>query len=404
MIITVCALLLMDPVFSQNKVLSEPAVFPEPYETKSVVNNSQVIGWKDGKMPIAPAGFTVKKFAEGFENPRWIYVSATGDIFISEASTGAKSADRITLLKDENKDGIYEVREEFLTHLNKPFGMLIMGSYFYVANTDALMRYPYTSNQKFITASGEKILELPAGGYNNHWTRNIIASADGKKILVSVGSGSNVGENGMDKEVRRANILEVDPAGKGERIIASGLRNPVAMDFEPTTKTLWTAVNERDELGDELVPDYITSVKEGGFYGWPYSYFGQHEDPRLKGQRPDLVQRAIVPDIAVGSHTASLGMVFYTSKAFPEKYHNGVFVAQHGSWNRSTLSGYKVLFIPFKNGKAAGKPEDFLTGFIADAAKSKVYGRPVCIALLPDGSLLLSDDSSNTLWQISANK
>lgn len=377
---------------------------PQPYASKSVVNNSQVIGWKDGKKPVAPAGFTVNKFAEGFQNPRWIYVAPNGDVFISEASTTARSADKITLLKDENKDGIYEVREEFLSQLNKPFGMLIMGNYFYVANTDALIRYPYKPGEKFIKTSGEKILDLPAGGYNNHWTRNIIASADGKKILISVGSGSNVGENGMDKEVRRANILEVDPNGKGERIIASGLRNPVGMDYAPGTNTLWTAVNERDELGDNLVPDYITSVKEGGFYGWPYSYFGQNEDPRLKGQRPDLVKKAIVPDVAVGSHTASLGLTFYKAKAFPEKYHNGVFVAQHGSWNRSVLSGYKILFIPFKNGRVAGEAEDFLTGFIADAAKSKVYGRPVCVAVLPDGSLLVSDDSSNTLWQITSQK
>lgn len=377
---------------------------PQPYATKSVVNNSQVIGWKDGRKPIAPAGFSVRKFAEGFQNPRWIYVAPNGDVFISEASTNAKSADKIVILKDENKDGIYEVREDFLTQLNKPFGMLIMGNYFYVANTDALLRYPYTPGEKFIKTSAEKIVDLPAGGYNNHWTRNIIASADGKKILISVGSGSNVAENGIDKEIRRANILEVGPDGKGERIVATGLRNPVGMDYAPGTSVLWTAVNERDELGDNLVPDYITSVKDGGFYGWPYSYFGQNEDPRLKGQRPDLVKKAIVPDIPVGSHTASLGLAFYKAKAFPEKYHNGVFVAQHGSWNRSTLSGYKVLFIPFKNGKAVGKPEDFLTGFIADAEKSKVYGRPVCVAVLPDGSLLVSDDSSNTLWQITSDK
>jgi glucose/arabinose dehydrogenase len=376
---------------------------PAPYATKSVEKQSEVIGWKNENTPKVPPGFIVKKFADGLENPRWIYVGKNGDVFISEASTW-KSANRITIFKDENKDGTYETREQFLSGLNRPFGMLIMGNYFYVANTDGLIRYPYSEGQKKITASGEKILELPAGGYNNHWTRNIIASADGKKILITVGSGSNVGENGMDKEVRRANILEVDPNGKGERIVASGLRNPVAMDFAPGTTTLWTAVNERDELGDNLVPDYITSVKEGGFYGWPYSYFGQNEDPRMKGQRPDLVKKAIVPDIPVGSHTASLGMAFYKAKTFPEKYHNGVFVAQHGSWNRSTLSGYKVIFIPFKNGKSSGKPEDFLTGFVADEATAKVYGRPVCVVVLPDGSLLVSDDSSNTLWQITAEK
>lgn len=384
---------------------SDPQLkFPAPYATKSVVNTCQVIGWKDEKKPLAPPGFQVTKFADGFQNPRWIYVAPNGDLFISEASTGRNSADRIILMRDENKDGVYEIRETFLSQLNRPFGMLVMGNYFYVANTDALLRFPYKPGDKSIKVPGEKILDLPAGGYNNHWTRNIIASADGKKILVSVGSGSNVGENGMDKEVRRACILEVDANGKGERIVASGLRNPVGMDFAPQSNTLWTAVNERDELGDNLVPDYITSVKEGGFYGWPYSYFGQHEDPRLKGQRPDLVKKSIVPDIAVGSHTASLGLTFYKASKFPEKYHNGIFVAQHGSWNRSVLSGYKVLFIPFKNGKVSGIPEDFLTGFIADAARSKVYGRPVCVVVLPDGSLLVSDDSSNTLWQITTTK
>ena len=384
---------------------SDPQLrLPQPYATKSVVNKSQVIGWKDGKTPLAPSGFQVNKFADGFQNPRWIYVAPNGDLFISEASTRGNSADRITIMKDENKDGSYEVRGEFLSQLNRPFGMLILGNYFYVANTDALVRYPYSPGERSVKGKGEKILDLPAGGYNNHWTRNIIASADGKKILISVGSGSNVGENGMDKEIRRANILEVDPDGKGERIIASGLRNPVGMDFEPRTQTLWTAVNERDELGDDLVPDYITSVKDGGFYGWPYSYFGQHEDPRLKGQRPDLVKKAIVPDVPIGSHTASLGLAFYKAKAFPAKYHDGVFVAQHGSWNRSVLSGYKVMFVPFKNGNVSGIPEDFLTGFIADAEKSTVYGRPVCVALLPDGSLLISDDASNTLWQITSAK
>ena len=377
---------------------------PLPYATKSVDNASQVIGWKDGQLPQAPEGFKVSKFADGFNNPRWIYIGPNGDVFVSEAATRPTSANRITVLRDENKDGVFEVRETFLNGLNRPFGMLIMGNYFYVANTDGLIRFPYTLGQKKITDKGQKILELPAGGYNNHWTRNIIASADGKKILVSVGSGSNVGENGMDKEVRRADILEIDPDGKEEKIYASGLRNPVGMDFAPGTNVLWTAVNERDELGDDLVPDYITSVKPGGFYGWPYSYFGQHEDPRLKGQRPDLVKQAIIPDIAVGSHTASLGLAFYKAKAFPEKYRNGVFVAQHGSWNRSQLSGYKVLFIPFINGKQNGKPEDFLTGFIADEKTSKVYGRPVCIAVLPDGSLLVSDDASNVIWQITSEK
>jgi glucose/arabinose dehydrogenase len=254
-----------------------------------------------------------------------------------------------------------------------------------------------------ITSAGEKILELPAGGYNNHWTRNLIASKDGSKIYVSVGSGSNVAEHGMENEIRRADILEINPDGTGERIFAGGLRNPVGMDWEPQTGALWTAVNERDGLGDELVPDYITSVKDGGFYGWPFAYFGQNEDPRLKGQRPDLVQKTLVPDVPVGAHTASLGIVFYTGTAFPKKYAGGAFVGQHGSWNRSQFSGYKVIFVPFANGKPS-QPEDFLTGFIADENKSEVYGRPVGVATLNDGSILVSDDSGNTIWRISVKK
>lgn len=395
---------------------------PEPFSTKSVKNFSKVIGWEAGKTPVAPTGFTVTKYADGLQNPRWIYVAPNGDIFIAEANTepkGAKkvaakvsgkaksqnlgeSANRITLLRDTNKDGKPEVRETFLTGLNQPLGMLVLNNSFYVANTDGLWQFPYKQGQTAITEKGKKILELPAGGYNNHWTRNIIANEDGSKIYISVGSASNVAEHGMEEEVRRANILEINPDGTRERIFASGLRNPVGMDWAPGTQTLWTAVNERDELGDDLVPDYITSVKDGGFYGWPYAYFGANEDPRLKGQAPDLVKKTIVPDVAVGAHTASLGLAFYDQKAFPEKYHNGAFIGQHGSWNRSELSGYKVVFVPFKNGKSAGQPEDFLNGFIADKDKQEVYGRPVGIQVLPDGALLVADDASNTLWRVSA--
>jgi glucose/arabinose dehydrogenase len=280
----------------------------------------------------------------------------------------------------------------------------VLGGHFYVANTDALIQYPYKAGQTVISETGKKILDLPAGGYNNHWTRNIIASPDGKKIMISVGSGSNNGENGMDKEIRRANILEINPDGTGEKVYASGLRNPVGMDYYPGTTTLWTVVNERDELGDDLVPDYLTNVKRDGFYGWPYAYFGANEDPRMKGQRPDLVKKTIVPDVDLGSHTASLGLTFYDHKAFPEKYQTGAFIGQHGSWNRSELSGYKVVFIPFKDGKPSGKPEDFLTGFIDDEKKSRVHGRPVGVTVLADGSLLVADDSSNTIWQVSVAK
>lgn len=402
---------------------SEAVNLPAPYTTKSAVHYSNVVGWADGKTPQAPAGFTVTEYARDLKSPRWIYVADNGDVFVAESNTEPKtvkkkvvsavsgqsksqpsgeSANRITLLRDTNKDGKPEVREAFLTGLNQPFGMLVLGNSFYAANTDGLMQFPYKEGQTKLTVPGKKILELPAGGYNNHWTRNLLASPDGKKIYISVGSGSNVGENGMEHEVRRANILEINPDGSGERIFASGLRNPVGMDWQPTTKTLYTAVNERDELGDDLVPDYLTSVKEGAFYGWPYSYFGQNEDPRRKDERPDLVKKAVMPDVPLGSHTASLGLAFYDGTAFPEKYRNGAFIGQHGSWNRSEFSGYKVMFVPFNDGKP-GKPEDFLTGFVAGKDKD-VYGRPVGVAVLPDGSMLVADDAAGRIWRVAAAK
>ncbi|MCK7554341.1 sorbosone dehydrogenase family protein [Chitinophaga sedimenti] len=395
-----------------------------PAPSKSMNKFSKVIGWESGKTPVAPEGFTVAKFADGFNNPRWIYVMPNGDILVAEASTKPKvkekmaavasgkaksqnlgnSADRITLLRDTNGDGVPDSRNTFLANLNQPFGMLMLHSNFYVANTDGLLMYPYKENANTISGEGKKILELPAGGYNNHWTRNLLAAKDGKHIYVSVGSGSNVAEHGLENEVRRANILEINPDGTGERVYASGLRNPVGMDWAPGSNVLWTAVNERDELGDELVPDYITGVKEGGFYGWPYSYFGQHADPRMKGDGKDLVAKAIVPDVPLGAHTASLGLAFYTGEAFPDKYQNGAFVGQHGSRNRSALSGYKVVFVPFSGGKPSGEPEDFLTGFIADNDKGEVYGRPVGVAVAKDGSLLVADDASNTIWRVTYKK
>lgn len=374
---------------------------PPPYATESKTNNSKVIGWPKDKTPKAQEGFIVTKFADGFENPRWTYIAPNQDIFVVESGTRT-SKNQITVLRDKDKDGKFETREVFIKNLNKPFGMLVLKDFFYIANTDGLYRYPYKNNPLKLETKGEKILELPAGGYNNHWTRNLLASPDGSKIYVSVGSGSNVGENGMDKEVRRAAILEINPDGTGEKIFASGIRNPVGMDWNPANKELWTAVNERDELGDDLVPDYITSVKKDGFYGWPYSYFGSIPDPRLKGERKDLVEKAIVPDVPVGAHTASLGLAFYTKDAFPAKYKNGAFVGQHGSWNRAKISGYKVIFVPFKDGKPSGKPEDFLTGFISDENKAEVYGRPVAVTVMNDGSLLVNDDSGNTIWKVTA--
>lgn len=374
-------------------------VLPPPFYSESVRKFSKVLDWGDRK-PLAPDGFKVEKFADGFEHPRNTYIAPNNDIFVVESNT-ENSANRITVLRDNDGDAVPDEREIFLEGLNQPYGMLILNDYFYVANTDGLYRYPYEEGQLKLESKGEKILELPAGGYNNHWTRNLISNEDGSKIYISVGSASNAGEFGMETEIRRANILEINPDGTGEEIYAAGLRNPVGMDWNPETGELWTAVNERDKLGNNLVPDYITSVQENGWYGWPYSYYGDIKDPRWEDDpHNDLVEKAIVPDVPVGPHTASLGLKFYTANQFPEKYKNGAFVGQHGSWNRADFSGYKIAFVPFEDGKP-GIPEDFLTGFIASEANSEVYGRPVAVSILPDGSLLVNDDDSNTIWRVS---
>lgn len=423
-LISLTALLAVSHIgLSQNKVKID--TLPLPFATKSKMNFSNAVGWKDEEKPTAPAGFTVTKYADGFENPRWMYVTPNGDVLVAEANSNhtliekiggpligasksnnlSNSADRISLLRDTNKDGIPDTRTVFMTkrnELNQPFGMLVIGDYLYVANTDAVLRFKYKSGQTEIVDKGERIVELSSGKHPRHWTRNLVANADNTKIYISVGSKSNVAEDGIAEEEGRAQIIETNLDGSGKRIYASGLRNPVGMGFAPGTNTLWTAVNERDELGDNLVPDYLTSVKEGGFYGWPYSYFGQHEDPRVTEKRPDLVAKAIVPEVALGSHTASLGLAFCTKKSFPKKYQNGVFIAQHGSWNRTLLSGYRVIFVPFEDGKPAGKPEDFLTGFIITSDK-KVHGRPVGVTEMLDGSLLVTDDVCNTIWRVSAN-
>ncbi len=396
---------------------------PAPYQTKSTTLNSNVVGWSKGKTPVAPAGFKVRKFAGALNNPRNIYVAPNGDIFVAEANTevsGIKkvaadlsgksksqklteSGNRIVLLRDENGDGSADTRSVFLTGLNQPFGMLVLNGWFYVANTDGLWRFPYKTGDTRIIGKGTQLTELPAGGYNNHWTRNLIANATGTKIYISVGSASNVAEHGLQEEVSRAAILEINPDGSGKRVYAGGLRNPVGMSFQPGTGTLWTAVNERDDLGDELVPDYLTSVKEGGFYGWPLAYYGPHADPSYKGPvDKELINRAIVPDVALGAHTASLGLTFYNAKKFPIRYQNGAFIGHHGSWNRSQLAGYKVVFVPFVNGKP-GMPEDFLTGFIVTPGKKDVHGRPVGVTVAKDGSLLVADDVGNCIWQVLPN-
>ncbi|MPT32021.1 MAG: sorbosone dehydrogenase family protein [Chryseobacterium sp.] len=397
---------------------------PAPDEKGAKNKFSNVIGWPKDKTPIAPEGFTVTRFADGIKSPRNMIQAENGDIFVvlsnsersakvkiindisgkSDAEVGGRSANRIILYRDANKDGIPESSSVFLSNLNQPYGMLIIKDKFYVANTDGLYVYPYKVGETKITESGKKIVSLPAGGYNNHWTRNLITNRDQSKIYISVGSGSNVGENGMENEVRRANILEINLDGSGEKIFAAGLRNPVGMSWNPVTGQLWTVVNERDELGDELVPDYLTSVKQDAFYGWPYAYFGKNEDPRRKGEKPDLVAKTIVPDVPLGSHTASLGLTFYTGNQFPESYKNGAFIGQHGSWNRSSLVGYQVAYVPFKNGKATGPYQPFLTGFIADEAKGDVYGRPVGVLQIADGSLLVADDVSGIVWRVAYNK
>jgi glucose/arabinose dehydrogenase len=391
------------PADTASTASGQEVTLPPPFDTRSVKNHPKVVGWPQGKKPTAPAGFTVEKFADGLKSPRWLYVLPNGDVLAALADK--RSSPNLILLFHLSEGGAAPRRDTFLSHLNKPFGMLVLNNYFYVANTDAVWRYPYTTGQSKITGPGQSILTVPPAGYNNHWTRNIISNATGTKLYISVGSGSNNAEHGIKFEDHRANILESNPDGSGERVYASGLRNPIGMGWAPGTSTLWASVNERDELGDDLVPDYLTHVEDGGFYGWPYSYFGQHVDPRIPvdKQKPELVKRAIVPDVPLGAHTASIGLAFYTGNSFPAKFKAGAFIGQHGSWNRSQLAGYKVVFVPFSNGKPSGPPEDFLTGFIADPAKSEVYGRPVGLAILADGSLLVADDMGGAIWRVRAN-
>jgi glucose/arabinose dehydrogenase len=380
---------------------ADQLVLPPPYATRGVAKPPRIVNWPAGKLPAAPAGFEVSLFADELENPRKIYVLPNGDVLVVE-SLRRDGDSRVFLFRDTNKDGKPDLRHVFLRGLNRAFGMALIGSRFYVGNTDGVVVFPYSTGDTRIRRQGEKILPLPSGG---HYTRNIIADATGEKIYVAVGSATNVDEQKVDeKDSRRAAILQINRDGSGMSVFASGLRNPVGMDWEPQSKTLWTVVNERDMLGDELVPDYLTSVRQGAFYGWPYSYFGQNEDPRKKGERPDLVAKAIKPDYALGSHVAPLGLVFYGGASFPQRYRGGAFIGMHGSWNRSNLVGYKVAFVPFQNGKPSGPIEDFLTDFIANPKSSDVYGRPVGVAVWNDGSLLVSDDGSGKVWRVSAKK
>ncbi len=392
------------------------------------VKVSEVVGWSNDAKPRAPAGFTVQPFATGLDHPRWLLVLPNGDVLVAEsnkparqdkpkgirafaesmlmkkAGAGVPSADRISLLRDQDGDGIADLKTPFLVNLHSPFGMALVGNTLYVANADAIVAFPYTEGATTISAGPRKIADLPGGPINHHWTKNIIASKDGAKLYAAVGSNSNVGENGMDNEVDRAAILEVDLATGQKRVFASGLRNPVGLSWNPANGQLWTSVNERDELGNDLVPDYMTSVREGGFYGWPYSYFGRNVDKRVKDKdrRPDLVERAIVPDYALGAHTASLGLTFYEGTSFPARYQGGVFVGQHGSWNRNPQAGYKVIFVPFSGGKPAGGVEDFLTGFLDKDGKAQ--GRPVGVTVDTTGALLVADDVGNVVWRVSAGQ
>ena len=399
-------------------------ILPEPSSSMlPTLNIAPAKGWPAGATPKPAPGFAVKAFAKNLDHPRWLYVLPNGDVLVAESDTppqpadnqGIKgwfakivmqragsshaSANRITLLRDTNGDGVADVQTVFLKDLNSPIGMALIGNNLYVANTDAVLRFPYQTGSTSISAAGTKLVDLPAGPLNHHWTKNIIASKDGTHLYATVGSNSNVAENGMDQEVRRAAILEIDVATGKSRIFASGLRNPNGMDWEPKTGALWTVANERDELGNDLVPDYLTSVKRDAFYGWPYSYYGPHVDTRVTPPRPDLVAKAIPPDYALGAHVAALGLTFYQGNLFPQRYIGGAFIDQHGSWNRKPRSGYNVVFVPFKNGTASGKIEEVLTGFVD--ADGDALGRPVGVAVDQKGALLVADDVGNTVWRVS---
>lgn len=390
------------PALGETGFGEKPAL-PKPYATEPVKRFASLADWPKGKTPAAPKGFTVNKFAGDLDNPRWLYVLPNGDVLVSGDTRGLwfrRKENRITLLRDADGDGVAETRNIFLEKLDRPFGMALVKDKLYVGDQSGVFSFPYWTGDTEIKKSGEKILALSSGGYNHHWTRNIVANKDETKLYVSVGSASNVGEGGMEDEKDRANILEINLDGSDKKVFASGLRNPVGMDWEPVSGKLWTAVNERDNLGDDLVPDFMTSLTPGGFYGWPYFYFGANPDPRWEAAPEGLAKKVLTPDYALGAHTASLGLVFCTSKEFCGRYFGGAFVGQHGSWNRSEFAGYKVIFVPFKNGKPSGPPEDFLTGFMINPKAGITYGRPVSIAFANDGAMLVSDDAGGVVWRV----
>jgi glucose/arabinose dehydrogenase len=402
----------------------DPTLPPPERSLLPTVNIAKATGWPANTQPTAAAGLAVTRFADGLQHPRWLHVLPNGDVLVAETDTppkpddgkgvrgfimkqlmkkagsGAPSANRITLLRDANGDGVADVRTVFIDHVNSPFGMALVGNDLYVAATDALLRFTYRPGATAIAEPGTTVVALPAGPINHHWTKNVIASRDGSKLYVTVGSNSNVAENGLDKEAERAAIWEVDAKTGAHRVFASGLRNPNGMAWEPESGVLWTSVNERDELGSDLVPDYLTSVRDGGFYGWPFSYYGQHVDTRVKPQQPAMVAKAVVPDYALGAHTASLGLVAAAGNALPDAYRSGMFVGRHGSWNRKPRSGYDVIFVPFANGKPSGAPLPVLSGFVSQDGDA--YGRPVGVAIDRAGALLVADDVGNAVWRVTA--
>ncbi|MES2229047.1 MAG: sorbosone dehydrogenase family protein [Pseudomonadota bacterium] len=398
---------------------------PAPRQTLlPTVNIAPAQGWAEGAKPVAATGLAVSAFATGLAHPRWLYTLPNGDVLVAETNAPPKpddakglrgwimglvmkragaappSADRITLLRDADGDGIAETRSVLIDGLRSPFGMALVGSDLYVANTDGVVRYPYTPGATHIDAPGQPVVALPAGTINHHWTKNVIASPDGRLLYATVGSNSNVGENGVAAEEGRAAIWQIDPATGSHRVFASGLRNPNGLAWEPTTGALWTVVNERDEIGSDLVPDYLTSVRDGGFYGWPYSYYGPHVDERVTPARPDLVAKALAPDYALGPHTASLGLAWSQGTSLSARFASGMFIGQHGSWNRRPHSGYEVIFVPFSGGHPSGAPLDVLTGFLSSDGRAN--GRPVGVALDARGALLVADDVGNVIWRVSA--
>ncbi|MEZ5650743.1 MAG: sorbosone dehydrogenase family protein [Burkholderiaceae bacterium] len=405
----------------------DPELPPPNAGVLPTVRPAEAIGWPAGETPMAADGLAVIAFADGLQHPRWLYVAANGDVLVAEsnrthpeesgnplkrwvmglvqkyAGAGVESANRITLLRDTDGDGVADLRKPLLEGLHSPFGMAIVGDYLYVANTDAVVRVPYQAGQTEVAQEPEAVAALPAGPINHHWTKNILPGADGQWLYVTVGSNSNVAENGMAVEENRAAILRLNLESFELVPYAAGLRNPNGLAWEPATGTLWTTVNERDEIGSDLVPDYLTSVREGGFYGWPYSYYGAHVDERVQPQRPERVAQALVPDYALGAHTASLGLAFSNgAAAMPERFAKGAFIGQHGSWNRKPRSGYKVIFVPFENGRPNGRPLDVLVGFLNDDEQAR--GRPAGVAIAGDGALLVADDVGNTIWRVAGQR